>query len=180
MLFKLETPALIREIQIAFINFWQIDNEVFLEPLSVLVTAGMDAKNLNHVCTLDLVKDSAYNSVHATIFGKNLLEFKDDAPSVIRLNPSGSSAELIEQAINRKLDNLGNFKAQYINFQMRRNVMTCLENSPLSTRIQKPQSLSINYISITGYNLKQAKGKYADLVNKSQKKTAMEMMSHVC
>ena len=42
MLFKLEFPALIREIQIAFINFWQIENEVYLEPLSVLVTAGMD------------------------------------------------------------------------------------------------------------------------------------------
>lgn len=78
------------------------------------------------------------------------------------------------------MDSLGNFKAQYINFHMRRNALTCLENSPLATRITKPISLSINYISITGYSLKQAKGKYADLVNKSQKKTAMEMMSLVC
>jgi len=85
MRFKLEHPALIREIQIAFINFWQIENEVFLEPLSVLVTAGMDTKNMNHVCTLDIVKDNAYNSVHATIFGKNLLEFKDDQKSTIRV-----------------------------------------------------------------------------------------------
>ena len=46
--------------------------------ISVLVTAGMDPKNLNHVCTLDIIKDNAYNSVHATIFGKNMLEFKDD------------------------------------------------------------------------------------------------------
>ena len=78
MLFKLEFPALIREIQIGFINFWQIENEVFLEPISVLVTAGMDQKHLNHVCTLEIIKDNAYNSVHATIFGKNLLEFKDE------------------------------------------------------------------------------------------------------
>jgi hypothetical protein len=28
--------------------------------------------------------------------------------------------------------------------------------------------------------LKQAKGKYAELINKSQKKAAMEMMSIVC
>ena len=69
--------------------------------------------------------------------------------------------------IRKKLDSLGNFKAQYINFQMRRNVLTCLENSPLATRIVKPVSLSINYISITGYSLKQVKGKYSDLVNKS-------------
>lgn len=76
----------------------------------------MDPKNMNHVCTLDIVKDNAYNSVHATIFGKNLLEFKDDKTSTIRAGSSTSVAEQIEHAINRKLDSLGNFKAQYINF----------------------------------------------------------------
>ena len=179
MLFKLEGPALIREIQIAFINYWQIENEVFLEPLSVLVSAGMDPQNLNHVCTLDIIKDNAYNSVHASVFGKNMLEYKDE----VVINASDKSASVgqqIENAIKRKLDSLGNFKAQYINFSMRRNALTCLENSPLSTRFLKPQSIAINYISITGYMLKTAKGKYSDLVNKSQKKTAMEMMSLVC
>ena len=63
---------------------------------------------------------------------------------------------------------------------MRRNVLTCLENSPLANRIQKAQTLSINYISVTGYSLKSVQGKYADLINKNQKKTAMEMMSYVC
>mmetsp|Transcript_6465 Transcript_6465/g.7736 ORF Transcript_6465/g.7736 Transcript_6465/m.7736 type:complete len:117 (+) Transcript_6465:282-632(+) len=116
MMFKLEHAALIREIQIAFINFWQIENEVFLEPLSVLVTAGMDPKNLTHVCTLDIVKDNAYNSVHATIFGKNMLEFKDEHSSTIRAGATTSISAQIEQAISRKLDSLGNFKAQYINF----------------------------------------------------------------
>ena len=115
MLFKLENPALIREIQIAFINFWQIENEVFLEPLSVLVTAGMDPKNLNHVCTLDIVKDNAYNSVHATIFGKNMLEFKDEQRNTFKAS-SGNLKEQLEEVIRKKLDSLGNFKAQYINF----------------------------------------------------------------
>ena len=181
MLFKLEFAALIREIQIGFINFWQIENEVFLEPLSVLVMAGMDPKHMNQVCILEIVKDNAYNSVHDTIFGKNLLEFKDESGKTIHTsNSSQNIGGQIEHVIKKKLDSLGNFKAQYISFHMRRNAMTCLENSPLATRIQKPQSLSINYISITGYMLKQAKGKYAELINKSQKKAAMEMMSIVC
>ena len=50
---------------------------------------------------------------------------------------------------------------------MRRNVLTCLENSPLANRIQKAQTLSINYISVTGYSLKSVQGKYADLINKN-------------
>lgn len=140
----------------------------------------MDPKNLNHVCTLDIVKDNAYNSVHATIFGKNMLEFKDEQGMRFQADPTKSLGPQIEHIIKSKLDSLGNFKAQYVNFSMRRNVLTCLENSPLATRILKPVSLSINYISITGYNLNQLKGKYADQINKSQKKTAMEMMSLVC
>ena len=58
-----------------------------MEPLSVLVTAGMDQKHLNHVCTLEIVKDNAYNSVHATIFGKNMLAFKDEEGNVIQAGP---------------------------------------------------------------------------------------------
>lgn len=59
-------------------------------------------------------------------------------------------------------------------------MLTSLELGPLSTRIMKPVSLSINFISISGYFLKTARGKYADLVSKSQQKTAMEIMSLVC
>lgn len=83
MLFQLESPALIREIQIAFINFWQIENEVFLEPLTVVVSAGLDEKYLTEVCTLELIKDNAFTSVHATIFGKNMLQFKDERGRMI-------------------------------------------------------------------------------------------------
>lgn len=182
MLFKLEFPALIREIQIAFINFWQIENEVYLEPLSVLVKAGMDPSQLNQICTLDIAKDNAFNSVHATVFGKNLLEFKDEAGKVFHAANSAAQdiGSQIEHVIKKKLESIGNFKAQYISFHMRRNALTCLENSPLATRILKPQSLSINYISVTGYNLNNVKGKYADLVNRGQKKSAMEIMSFVC
>ena len=63
---------------------------------------------------------------------------------------------------------------------MRRNVLTCLENSPLAPRILKPQSLCINYISVTGYDYNKVKGKYSDLVVKGQKQTATNVMSLVC
>jgi len=36
---------------------------------------------------------------------------------------------------------------------MRRNVITCLENSTMAPRIAKPQTLVINYISLAGYEL---------------------------
>jgi len=36
---------------------------------------------------------------------------------------------------------------------MRRHILTCLENSPLSTKFTKPPSFGINYISLLGYDL---------------------------
>jgi hypothetical protein len=43
--------------------------------LSVLVEAGMDENNLTLVCNLHLVKDDAFGSVSATVFGHNLQSF---------------------------------------------------------------------------------------------------------
>lgn len=36
---------------------------------------------------------------------------------------------------------------------MRRHVLTCLENSPLSTKFTKPPAFGINFISILGFDL---------------------------
>jgi len=36
---------------------------------------------------------------------------------------------------------------------MRRHVLTCLENSPLSTKITKPAAFAINYISLLGFDM---------------------------
>lgn len=52
MLFQLPHPVELREIQIAFTNFWASDTEVYAEPISVLVEAGMEENNLSLVCNL--------------------------------------------------------------------------------------------------------------------------------
>jgi hypothetical protein len=51
-MFKLPNVVELREIQIAFNNFWAADTEVYAEPLSVLVEAGLDENNLSLVCNL--------------------------------------------------------------------------------------------------------------------------------
>jgi len=45
-MFKLPNPIEIKEIQMGFNNYWQIDSEVYAEPLSVLVEAGLEENNL--------------------------------------------------------------------------------------------------------------------------------------
>lgn len=75
MLFSLSHPVEIKEIQIAFNNYWGSDTEVYAEPLSVLVEAGMEENNLSLVCNLQIVKDDAFGSVSATVFGSNLQTF---------------------------------------------------------------------------------------------------------
>lgn len=72
ILFSLPHPVELREIQIAFNNYWGADTEVYSEPLSVLVEAGLDKNNLSLVCNLSLAKDDAFGSVSATVFGSNL------------------------------------------------------------------------------------------------------------
>lgn len=52
ILFSLPHPVELREIQIGFNNYWGADTEIYAEPLSVLVEAGMDENNLSMVCNL--------------------------------------------------------------------------------------------------------------------------------
>jgi len=64
----------------------------------------------------------------------------------------------IEEAIKSKLGSLVNFKCNYLKISMRRNVMTCIENSPLANRLSKTNFLGISFISITGYETSLIKG----------------------
>lgn len=75
LLFSLAQPVEMKEVQIAFTNYWAADTEVYAEPLSVLVEAGLDENNLSLVCNLQIVKDDAFGSVSATVFGSNLQTF---------------------------------------------------------------------------------------------------------
>jgi len=76
IMFELQQPALLKEIQIGFTNYWSTDAEVYAEPLSVLVEAGTDKNNLTTVCSLDLIKDDGFGSVQSSVFGKNLHSFR--------------------------------------------------------------------------------------------------------
>lgn len=69
ILFQLPQPIELREIQVAFTNYWAADTEIYAEPLSVLVEAGMIENNMSLVCSLQIAKDDAFGSVSATIFG---------------------------------------------------------------------------------------------------------------
>jgi hypothetical protein len=60
---------------------------------------------------------------------------------------------------------------------MRRNVVSCIENSPIAAKLSKPQMLSINYISIAGYDLSQVKQSPINFVIKEQKKAALQVMA---
>mmetsp|Transcript_9034 Transcript_9034/g.8491 ORF Transcript_9034/g.8491 Transcript_9034/m.8491 type:complete len:138 (-) Transcript_9034:3408-3821(-) len=74
-MFQLPTPIEIKEIQMGFNNYWQIDSEVYAEPLSVLVEAGLEENNLSLVCNLQIIKDDGFGQTGATVYGKNLQTF---------------------------------------------------------------------------------------------------------
>jgi hypothetical protein len=145
MLFKLNQSSIIREIQIGMINYWATEAEVNVEPISILVQGGPDKDNLHHICCLETITDTAFLSVNSTIFAKNLQQYEDETGNNI-----GST---IEEVIQSKIESVPNFQCLWLKFSMRRNVMTCLENSPLAARLTKPTMLSINYISLHGYDV---------------------------
>ena len=163
MLFKLNSNSLIREIQIGMVNYWATESEICVEPISILVQGGPDKENLSHICTLETITDTAFLSVNSTVFAKNLQEFEDQV---------AANSE-VKEIIRRKLDSVANFKCQWLKFSFRRNVMTCIENSPLAARLTKPNMLSINYISLHGYDLNTVKSSATSFIVKEQKKAAL-------
>lgn len=51
--------------------------------------------------------------------------------------PKDSLRDSVEQLIDEHLSSLGNFEANYIQISMRRQVISCVENSPLVNRFNK-------------------------------------------
>ena len=170
MLFKLTEVAVVREIQLGMVNYWNSDAEVHIEPMSVLVQAGMDKDNLQLICALDLVQDPAFLSVSSSVFAKNMQEYEKSSQAY------GSLEQMIEQKIN----SLPNFKVQWVKFSMRRNQMACLENSPLANRFDKTHHFGINYISMPGYDTTQIKQSAPSFILKEQKKAAISVMTQLC
>lgn len=165
------------------------ENEYYLDPCSIFIEAGMNGQDFVPMCTLDLIDDQAFSSVSNSVFGKNMGEFcKADSDSRITLclPKDAAGKRKLDKSINKiikdKVDSVLNFKALYLRFCFRRSVMSCVENSPLSSRIQmnKNPLFAINFISIIGYDMKQVAESYTNLIVKSQKKIAMEVMSVVC
>jgi hypothetical protein len=62
------------------------------------VEAGMDESNLSLVCNLQLVKDDAFGSVSATVFGQNLQSF--NAATFSNLESMTSVEDLIQQKLS--------------------------------------------------------------------------------
>ena len=62
---------------------------------------------------------------------------------------------------------------------MRRHILTCLENSPLSNKFSKQAAFAINYISLLGVDLPKI-GEFVSHIKQEQKKTALEVLSIIC
>ena len=143
----------------------------------MLVEAGSDEKNLSLVCNLHIVKEDAFGSVSATVYGANLLSFSGQQEK-IGLDGENVQAE-VQEIIQQKLQSIQNFRIKYIKFSMRRTILSCLENSPLASKFQKQLMMSINFISLLGYDITKV-GNYQRHLKQEQKKTALEVLSLLC
>ena len=131
----------------------------------------MDKLNLNHVVTLEMLKDNAFEVQGTTVYGKTIMEIDQERSEAFNN---------IQRIIQSSLEGMSNFKAKFIQFRFRRANMVCVENSPLVKTINKNKMFAISYISITGFNLSKTVGNYSKLILQDQKKTATEVMAQIC
>ena len=143
MTFKLSQYFEIKEIQIGFINFWTVNTEVYIEPSSVLIEAGLTEDEMTQICSLDKIQDKGFANFGSTVYGKNMFSFTPD------FSEPGTAQEVIQKSLR----SLTNVRARYLRFKMWNDVVTCVDNSPLVAKFNKPKALGINFISIMGYNV---------------------------
>jgi len=165
--FKLKTVIEATEIQVGIINYWGGTNELFIEPTSIIVEGGMSLNNMNIVCTLNKVQDDGFGNFAVSVFGRNMETFTSE------------NSKSVEQQINLKLDSLPHFCVRYVRFKFRKGVIACTENSVLVPLMKKPKLLSINYISIMGYDVSNL-GNYCAHIVETQKETALQVLSQLC
>ena len=75
LLFKLNRVIEVKEIQIGFTNFWTVDTEVYIEPSSVIIEAGMTENETTSICSLTKVDDKGFANFGSTVYGLNLYSF---------------------------------------------------------------------------------------------------------
>ena len=142
MLFKMNRVIEIKEIQIGFTNFWTVDSEVYIEPSSVIVEAGMTENETTSLCSLEKLDDKGFANFGSTVYGLNLYSFNKQ-----------SHSDNLSSLVQSNFSSLQSMKARYLKFKIRNNSITCLENSPLVNKYMKPKALGINFISILGYDI---------------------------
>lgn len=152
--FRLKSVVELKEIQVGINNFWTVDTEVYCEPTFVLVEAGMTEKNLSLVTSLKIAKDDGFGNHAVSVFGRNLFE-------------------------NHKLNEVQNFRVKYIRLRFRKQVLSCIETSPLAPKCNKPKAIGINFISLMGYNVEKV-GNYNQYTVEQQKETSLEILSQFC
>ena len=117
-LFKLNKFVEIKEIQIGFTNFWTIETEVYVEPSSVIIEAGMTEDELTlhpnaSICSLKKIEDRGFANFGVTVYGLNLYTFNQP-----------NNSENLEDLIDSSFNSLQSIKARYIKIRIRNNFLT--------------------------------------------------------
>mmetsp|Transcript_41238 Transcript_41238/g.47505 ORF Transcript_41238/g.47505 Transcript_41238/m.47505 type:complete len:348 (+) Transcript_41238:2393-3436(+) len=112
-LFKLNRIVEVKEIQVGFTNFWTVETEVYIEPGSVIVEAGMNENETTALCSLEKLDDKGFANFGSTIYGINLYSFRYQ-----------SNSDDLESVIKANFNSLQTMRARFIKFRVRSNSIT--------------------------------------------------------
>ena len=137
MAFELKKLIEIKEIQLAFINFWGMDNFEHLDVSSVVLEVAIAKGSYSYLCTLEKATDKSLEVHGVTVFGRNLSTFDE---AISKSDPVGY-----------KLNSLKNARAKYIRFIIRTGIKVSFTGTQAS-KSGKQKALGVNYFSIIGYD----------------------------
>lgn len=112
--FEMDSVVMLNEVQIGVVYNWSTyDPDCNVEPLSILVEGGVQENIIDWRAIVHPVKDDGFSMNSITLYGVNFTE----------------TSNITSFDLENVLSKIGSRQAKYINFRLRKPVLTCTDQS---------------------------------------------------
>lgn len=148
----------------------ELNNKVIGIPSSILLEGGMSLSNMQPLGTLEIINDHGYSMYSVQVFRKNFMKIDNEGFIIIL------GAKLSEQ-----IKSLNFPTVKYLRFIIRRPYITFVENySCLVSKQWNNVSISISFLSISGYNVSKLSNALCPYLQNIQKNMALRVIGKLC
>jgi len=168
---QLQHPVQMKKLIMGFNSATlELNNKVIGIPSSILLEGGMSLNNMQPLGTLETMNDHGYSVFSVQVFRKNFMKIDNEGLIVM------TGGKLSDQ-----IKSLNYPTVKYLRFSVRRPQITFVENySCLVTKQWSNVSISISFLSITGYNVEHLPSAITPYLQMKQKYMALRVIGKLC